>query len=140
MSVNYPELESCVYTSIVKDLDGAVRGSIFEIACDNANNGRERECERETVFDLNNEGVVATAEWRQVPGLPPDLQTRIDTARQQIQAGLIETCPTRCPTRERPEAEASPGPETSPAAGTDANASSVPVEAVGNEGDSNPDV
>jgi hypothetical protein len=84
--------------------------------------------------------VSATEEWRQVPGLPPDLQTRIDTARQQIQAGLIDTCPTQCPTRERPEAEASPGPETSPEAGADANASSGSGAAVGNQDDGDPDV
>ena len=129
MAVNYPEVQSCVYSSIVKDFDRAVRDSIIDVP-----NGTR---ERERVFDLNDGGVAATEEWRQVPGLPPDLQTRIDTARQQIQAGLIDTCPTQCPTRERPETQASPGPETSPEAGAGANASG---DAIGTQDDSNPDV
>lgn len=100
ISANYPDLEQCVYTSIVKDLDRAVHDSIVDVANDTR--------ARERVFDLNNGGVMATEEWRQVPGLPVDLQPRLDTARQEIQVGLLDTCPTQCPMRERPVAAPSP--------------------------------
>ena len=93
----YPDLAECILTSVTKDMETAVRESIFSVT-----NAAVR---REWLHDLASGGVSLTDDWRSIPGLPVDLPARYEGANERIVAGLVDTCPVECP---KPEAEPEP--------------------------------
>jgi basic membrane lipoprotein Med (substrate-binding protein (PBP1-ABC) superfamily) len=88
VSKAYPELAGCVLGSITKDIERAVRESIYDYA-----NGT---MSREWRLGLADAGVAFTDEWRKVAGIPVGLEDSYATTQQAIIDGQVETCPGDC--------------------------------------------
>jgi basic membrane lipoprotein Med (substrate-binding protein (PBP1-ABC) superfamily) len=90
----HPELAECVLTSATKDMELAVRESIFSFA-----NGA---LTTEWRLGLGDGGVRVTDEWTRIPGLPVDLTERFTQAEQAILTGQVDTCSVACTGQRRP--------------------------------------
>lgn len=88
LSARHPELAECVLTSATKPLEEAVTEAIVDFT--------SQRLQRVKRYDLANDGVAITDEWQQVPGLPVNLPTQLQTARDEILAGTAVTCPDFC--------------------------------------------
>jgi basic membrane protein A len=100
VSTVHPELAECVLTSVAKDIEFAVRESIFAFA--------NRALTQEWLLGLDEGHVAVTDEWTRLPGLPVDLSERYALAEQAILTGQVETCPTACAASTSPDEPAAP--------------------------------
>lgn len=89
-SAAYPELADCILTSITKDIEFAVRESVFAFA--------NEDLSAEWRLGISDGHVGVTDEWTRLPGLPVDLSERYAKAEQDILTGQVQTCPADCGT------------------------------------------
>jgi basic membrane lipoprotein Med (substrate-binding protein (PBP1-ABC) superfamily) len=88
VSAAYPSLDRCVLASITRDIDRAVKWSVWKYI-DGEDLGHR-------VLEIGDGGVALTDEWDDLPILPVDTVERFGAALEGILSGRIDTCPTAC--------------------------------------------
>jgi basic membrane lipoprotein Med (substrate-binding protein (PBP1-ABC) superfamily) len=88
VSVVHPDLAECVLASITKDMEYAVRESVFRFA----------NSDLQPTWDLGLEDgyVDLTDEWTRLPTMPVDATERYADAREAIIIDQIDACPSTC--------------------------------------------
>jgi basic membrane lipoprotein Med (substrate-binding protein (PBP1-ABC) superfamily) len=84
----HPELAECVLTSITKDLETAVRDSIYDFS-----SGSFLRLRSMTLADGT---VDLTEEWRTSSQLPVGVVDRYESARDALITGQVDACPVDC--------------------------------------------
>jgi basic membrane lipoprotein Med (substrate-binding protein (PBP1-ABC) superfamily) len=88
VSVVHPDLAECVLTSITKDMEYAVRESIFRFA--------NTDLQPTWSLGLEDGYVEVTNEWTRLPTMPVDAIEHYTDAREAIILDQIDTCPSTC--------------------------------------------